>query len=313
MIEYEKIPFRKFPKNRHVSVNIDEFQEYLEMYLQYQHFKDLENIRAILRDCSSDQPLSWDDIYDIFGVILNTPHSVGVGSSDKYPMTDLPYFYVDEDDETIRNLIDKYRGSDNTNLNRKDDEISMENQSSCNKFDFDEEAKHPKFYKKVDTTEYDVVKKPEHYNYSSIQPKDAIRAWGLNFNLGSAVKYIARAGHKDDIIQDLSKAIQFIQFELDYYRGYILEKNCDSIVMNEVSEKILDYIHYINDESIEYRTPVVIMEWKLIDEKQPLGCAIDYIHMFHYVGGCDNFLTKAIDNIQYYIDQIKKERVYPDE
>lgn len=34
---------------------------------------------------------------------------------------------------------------------------------------------------------------PEHYNRLNPQPKDVIRAWGLNFNLGSAVKYISRA------------------------------------------------------------------------------------------------------------------------
>lgn len=51
--------------------------------------------------------------------------------------------------------------------------------------------------------------KPEHYNRLNPQPKDVIRAWGLNFNLGSAVKYISRAGHKDDIVQDLKKAQEF--------------------------------------------------------------------------------------------------------
>lgn len=56
---------------------------------------------------------------------------------------------------------------------------------------------------------------PEHYNRLDPQPKDVIRKWGLNFNLGSAVKYISRAGHKDDIVQDLKKAQEFIQFEID--------------------------------------------------------------------------------------------------
>lgn len=56
---------------------------------------------------------------------------------------------------------------------------------------------------------------PEHYNRLNPKPKDVIRAWGLNFNLGSAVKYISRAGHKDDIVQDLKKAQEFIQFEID--------------------------------------------------------------------------------------------------
>ena len=56
---------------------------------------------------------------------------------------------------------------------------------------------------------------PEHYNRLDPQPKNVIRSWGLNFNLGNAVKYVARAGHKDDIVQDLKKAQEYIQFEID--------------------------------------------------------------------------------------------------
>ena len=64
-----------------------------------------------------------------------------------------------------------------------------------------------------------VIHHPSHYCYSKYEPKDVIREWGLNFNLGSAVKYIARAGRKDDIIQDLSKAKQFIEFEIEYLQN----------------------------------------------------------------------------------------------
>lgn len=66
--------------------------------------------------------------------------------------------------------------------------------------------------------------KPEHYNRLNPQPKDVIRAWGLNFNLGSAVKYISRAGHKDDAVQDLKKAQEFIQFEIDAIEGARAER-----------------------------------------------------------------------------------------
>ena len=61
----------------------------------------------------------------------------------------------------------------------------------------------------------DLVYHPAHYCYSEHEPKDVIRAWGLNFNLGSAVKYIARAGRKDDILQELNKAKRFIEFEIE--------------------------------------------------------------------------------------------------
>ena len=62
----------------------------------------------------------------------------------------------------------------------------------------------------------DVIKHPAHYTDGrKYEPKDVIRDWKLNFNIGSAVKYLSRAGRKDDIVQDLRKAQQFIQFEID--------------------------------------------------------------------------------------------------
>ena len=62
----------------------------------------------------------------------------------------------------------------------------------------------------------DNVKHPSHYAEGrKFEPKDVIRDWGLNFNLGNAVKYLARAGRKDDVVQDLKKAQQYIQFEID--------------------------------------------------------------------------------------------------
>lgn len=61
-----------------------------------------------------------------------------------------------------------------------------------------------------------VISHPSHYvDGRKYEPKDVIRDWNLNFNLGSAVKYISRAGRKDDIIQDLKKAKQFIDFEIE--------------------------------------------------------------------------------------------------
>lgn len=85
---------------------------------------------------------------------------------------------------------------------------------------------------------------PEHYNRLNPQPKDVIRAWGLNFNLGSAVKYISRAGHKDDIVQDLKKAQEFIQFEIDAIEGARAERNgkTDEEIAEIVDKPIKDII-----------------------------------------------------------------------
>ena len=72
--------------------------------------------------------------------------------------------------------------------------------------------------------ENDIVKHLSHYCYGKYEPKDVIRDWGLNFNLGSSVKYIARAGRKDDIIQDLKKAKQFLEFEIEALENERLEE-----------------------------------------------------------------------------------------
>lgn len=64
--------------------------------------------------------------------------------------------------------------------------------------------------------EHNAVKSPKHYTEGrKYEPKDVIRDWGLNFNLGNAVKYLSRAGRKDDILQDLQKAQEYISFEME--------------------------------------------------------------------------------------------------
>lgn len=66
----------------------------------------------------------------------------------------------------------------------------------------------------IDTRE--TIDHPDHYTKGrKYEPYKVIRDWDLNFNLGSAVKYIARAGRKDDAIEDLEKAIEYLKFEIE--------------------------------------------------------------------------------------------------
>ena len=67
-------------------------------------------------------------------------------------------------------------------------------------------------------SEGNAVAHPSHYNQGKYEVKDVIRDWNLNFNLGNAVKYIARAPYKhpDKIIEDYEKAKQYIDFEIEY-------------------------------------------------------------------------------------------------
>jgi len=56
---------------------------------------------------------------------------------------------------------------------------------------------------------------PEYYRRGGIQVWDFIRDQGLNFHLGNAIKYICRAGYKDSRREDLTKAIHYLQNELE--------------------------------------------------------------------------------------------------
>lgn len=64
---------------------------------------------------------------------------------------------------------------------------------------------------------FNAVSHPSHYTTvgRKYEPRKVIADWGLNFNLGNAVKYISRVGRKGDRIEDLQKAIQYIEFELE--------------------------------------------------------------------------------------------------
>ena len=55
---------------------------------------------------------------------------------------------------------------------------------------------------------------PGYYKRGTIEVWDFIRDQGLSYFLGNAIKYICRAGHKDDIAKDLTKAIHYLENEL---------------------------------------------------------------------------------------------------
>ena len=64
-----------------------------------------------------------------------------------------------------------------------------------------------------DYNDFDPVNHPSHYcEGRKYEPIKVIDDWGLDFCLGNALKYISRAGRKNDELEDLKKA----RFYLDY-------------------------------------------------------------------------------------------------
>lgn len=71
------------------------------------------------------------------------------------------------------------------------------------------------------SNEFDEVNRPKHYCDGKIEVIDFIEDKQLNFCRGNAVKYIARAGKKNKSteIQDLEKAVWYLQYEIETLKG----------------------------------------------------------------------------------------------
>lgn len=61
----------------------------------------------------------------------------------------------------------------------------------------------------------DPVNRPPHYTYSVVEPIDAIEAWRLGYHLGNVVKYVCRAEHKGDRLEDPRKAQFYLDREIE--------------------------------------------------------------------------------------------------
>ena len=61
----------------------------------------------------------------------------------------------------------------------------------------------------------EMINHPDHYlKETGFEVIDVIEAWDLDFCLGNAVKYIWRAGLKKNALEDLSKAVWYVNREI---------------------------------------------------------------------------------------------------
>lgn len=61
----------------------------------------------------------------------------------------------------------------------------------------------------------DDINHPSHYTQGDIEVIDYIEDKKLGYRLGNVVKYVSRAGHKDDAIKDLKKARWYLNREIE--------------------------------------------------------------------------------------------------
>lgn len=101
----------------------------------------------------------------------------------------------------------------------------------------------------------ETVNHPDHYNANGVEVIDVIENWGLDFETGNALKYMCRAGRKNDNgIEDLKKALWYIRREANRkpVRAYGVY---DGKTVSEAfarSEVLTDAIIALNRYSIAY-------------------------------------------------------------
>jgi hypothetical protein len=85
----------------------------------------------------------------------------------------------------------------------------------------------------------DKVNHPEHYGGAE-NPYEAIKvieAWKLGFNLGNVVKYISRAEKKGNTLEDLKKALWYLEREVKKREG-----KAPDMELTELSKKVDNWI-----------------------------------------------------------------------
>ena len=93
------------------------------------------------------------------------------------------------------------------------------------------------------------IEHPSYYNVGGIEVSDFIEAYGLDFNCGNVVKYIARAGRKDSesTLTALQKAQVYLSREIAYIERM---QEYQAQIMEGVRPAIYDPEHYPEDAEL---------------------------------------------------------------
>ncbi len=71
----------------------------------------------------------------------------------------------------------------------------------------------------IEQVEKEAVDHPDHYNAGRFEVIAVIEDWELEFHEGNVVKYIGRAQHKENRLEDLKKAAWYLQRKIEILEG----------------------------------------------------------------------------------------------
>lgn len=116
-------------------------------------------------------------------------------------------FYIAECDEKIRELEEE-------EMKKAYDNVNVPPLRECKNMD-DSQGFACTYCNRCGRWDEDNINHPKHYTYGKYEVIDVIEDWRMNYHLGNAVKYIARCEHKENKINDLKKAIWYLNREIE--------------------------------------------------------------------------------------------------
>ncbi len=111
----------------------------------------------------------------------------------------------------------------------------------------------------------DKINHPDHYAKGrKYEPIDVIEDWQLGFCLGNCVKYISRAGRKDNTLEDLEKAKWYLDREISRIKD-------NKITFVTDKEGFSDVLSWVNSD-IDIVKDIPINEVGINNPPYPFGC-----------------------------------------
>ena len=132
---------------------------------------------------------------------------------------------IDNPDATVKDVMKKFKVSQvygynlmsqarTKHLNRREEALKKPKQRMMSSERKEEQGVTLK--QLIDAIEHtDNVNHPDHYRTGGIETIDFIEAKNLNYHLGNVVKYITRADHKGDRLENLKKAQWYLNREIE--------------------------------------------------------------------------------------------------
>ncbi len=67
------------------------------------------------------------------------------------------------------------------------------------------------------------ITQPSHYaSRNTLDVIDFCHQYDISFSRGNVIKYLTRAGRKDNELEDLNKALEYLTREIEHVKNYTL-------------------------------------------------------------------------------------------